>query len=210
MISSLYEIQVQRITGAKRKLDAYSGTVLLIVNVTPDCFLTRQCAGLEQLHRTYSDRDFAVLGFPSNDFGNHESGLFDDGGACCVSNYDVRFPMFEAVVAKGASQHPLYRYLTAMQPVAVARPRSNLLKHLLCNGYLSAPPAHGELLWNFEKFLVSRSGEVMARFAPDVTVDQPVILEAIERQLQTPMERRPRSAQRSVSLPPPRVAHVAG
>jgi glutathione peroxidase len=165
---------------------------------------------LEQLHRTYSDRDFAVLGFPSNDFGNHESGLFDDGGACCVSNYDVRFPMFEAVVAKGARQHALYRYLTAMQPVAVARPRSNLLKHLLRNGYLSAPPALGELLWNFEKFLISRSGEVIARFAPDVTVDQPVILEAVERQLQTPMERRPHGCQRSVSFALPHVAHVAG
>jgi glutathione peroxidase len=118
--------------------------------------------------------------------------------------------MFEAVVAKGPSQHPLYRYLTAMQAVAVARPKSNLLKHLLRNGYLSAPPALGELLWNFEKFLVSRSGEVVARFAPDVTVDQPVILEAIERQLQTPRERRPKSGQWPVSLPPLRVAHVAG
>jgi glutathione peroxidase len=194
MASPLYGIPVRRLSGAKCKLDAYFGTVLLIVNLAPPGNLTRPYGDLEQLHRTYSDREFAVLGFPSDDFDKQGAGPSGRNGVYSTSNYDVQFPMFERIAIRGVNQHPLYRYLTAMQPVAVSRPYSQLLGHLLRSGLLLKAPIHGELLWNFEKFLISRSGKVIARFAPDVTVDEDVIVKAIERQLRSSMKpgrRRP-------------------
>jgi glutathione peroxidase len=202
MSSPLYRFPVRRLSGARCKLDAYSGAVLLIVNVASPDIVTRPYGDLEQLHRTYSDREFAVLGFPSDDFENQNAGPSGDSKVCSTSNYDVQFPLFDKIVTKGANQHPLYRYLTAMQPVAVSRPDSQLLEHLLRSGLLSKAPAHGELLWNFEKFLISRNGKVVARFAPDVTVDQDVILEAIERQLKSPMKPRRRTGPVSRIWPP--------
>jgi glutathione peroxidase len=193
MGSPLYRFPVRRLSGAKCKLDAYSGTVLLIVNVASPEPLTRPYGDLEQLHRKYADREFAVLGFPSDDFDTQETGPSGDNEECSTSNYDVQFPMFDKIVTKGANQHPLYRYLTAMQPVAISPRNSQLREHLLRSGYLSQAPAHGELLWNFEKFLISRNGKVVARFAPDVAVDQDVILDAIERQLKAPRKPRRRT-----------------
>ena len=203
MASPLYGFSVRRLSGARCKLDAYSGTVLLIVNLAPPGILTRPYSDLEQLHRTYSGRDFAVLGFPSDDFDNQEAGPSGRNGVYSTSKYDVQFPMFERIVTRGVNQHPLYRYLTAMQPVAVSRPDSQLLGHLLRSGLLLKAPAHGELLWNFEKFLISRSGKVIARFAPDVTVDQNVILKAIERQLKSSMNPRRRRPPVGRFWPPP-------
>ena len=194
MGSPLYEINVRRLSGATVKLDAYAGSVLLIVNVASQRILTRQYSDLERLHRTYSERGFAVLGFISNDFDNEECGDDADHEVCCTSNYDVDFPMFEKISAKGANQHPLYRHLIAMQPVTVARPNGHLLAHLLRNGYLSAPPARGEVLWNFEKFLISRRGDAVARFASDVSVDQLEFLKAIEQQLAVSAKWRPRNS----------------
>ena len=203
MSSPLYRFPVRRLSGARCKLDAYSGAVLLIVNLaSPDPF-TRPYGDLELLHRTYLDREFAVLGFPSDDFDHQNTGSFGDTEVCPTANYDVQFPIFDKIVTKGPNQHPLYRYLTAMQPFAVSRPDSQLLGHLLRSGYLSQAPARGELLWNFEKFLISRNGKVVARFAPDVTVDQDVILKAIERQLKSPMKPRRRTAPLAHLWPPP-------
>jgi glutathione peroxidase len=211
MSSPLYRFPVRRLSGARCKLDAYSGAVLLIVNLaSPDPF-TRPYGDLELLHRTYADREFAVLGFLSDDFDHQDTEPSGDSEVCSTSNYDVQFPsnydvqfpIFDKIVTKGANQHPLYRYLTAMQPVAVSRPDSQLLGHLLRSGLLSKAPAHGELLWNFEKFLISRNGKVVTRFAPDVTVDQDVILKAIEQQLKTPMKPRRRTGPVGRLWPPP-------
>jgi glutathione peroxidase len=193
MSSPLYRFPVRRLSGARCKLDAYSGAVLLIVNVaSPDPF-TRPYCDLELLHRTYCDREFAVLGFRSDDFNHQNTGSSGDTEVCSTADYDVQFPIFDKIVTKGVNQHPLYRYLTAMQPVAISHRGSQLLEHLLRSGYLAQAPARGELLWNFEKFLISRNGKVVARFAPDVTVDQDVILKAIEQQLKTPMKPRRRT-----------------
>jgi glutathione peroxidase len=192
MGSPLYGFPVRRLSGAKCKLDAYAGAVLLIVNVASPDISTRPYADLELLHRTYSEREFAVLGFRSDDFDHQDTGP-SGTAVCSPANYDVQFPIFDKIVTKGPNQHPLYRYLTAMQPVAVSRPDSQLLEHLLRSGLLSQAPAPGELLWNFEKFLISRSGKVIARFAPDVTVDQNVLLQAIERELKSPRKPRRRT-----------------
>jgi glutathione peroxidase len=192
MGSPLYGFPVRRLSGARCKLDAYAGAVLLIVNVASPDISTRPYADLELLHRTYSEREFAVLGFRSDDF-DHQDTRPSGTAVCSPANYDVQFPIFDKIVTKGANQHPLYRYLTAMQPVAISPRGTQLLEHLLRSGYLSQAPAPGELLWNFEKFLISRSGQVVARFAPDVTADQNVLLEAIERQLEAPMKPRRRT-----------------
>ena len=148
---------------------------------SPDIF-TRPYGDLELLHRTYSEREFAVLGFRSDDFDHQDTGPTGTA-VCSTANYDVQFPIFDKIVTKGPNQHPLYRYLTAMQPVAVSRPDSQLLEYLLQSGYLSKAPAHGELLWNFEKFLISPSGEVVARFRPPVDPEDKSVTTAIERVL---------------------------
>jgi glutathione peroxidase len=205
MGSPLYGFPLRRLSGARCKLDAYAGAVLLIVNVaSPDIF-TRPYGDLELLHRTYSEREFAVLGFPSDDFDHQDTGP-SGTAVCSPANYDVQFPIFDKIVTKGPNQHPLYRYLTAMQPVAISPRGTQLLEHLLRSGYLSQAPAHGELLWNFEKFLISRSGKVVARFAPDVTVDQSVLLKAIEQQLEAPMKPRRRTGPVGRTWPRPLLA----
>ena len=185
MASPLYRFPVRRLSGARCKLDAYSGAVLLIVNVaSPDPF-TRPYGDLELLHRTYLDREFAVLGFPSDDFDHQNTGSFGDTEVCPTANYDVQFPIFDKIVTKGPNQHPLYRYLTAMQPVAISPRGSQLLEHLLRSGYLARAPARGELLWNFEKFLIDRNGNVAARFSPEVLPDDPTVIAAIESALKS-------------------------
>lgn len=101
--------------------------------------------------------------------------------AFCSSNYGVQFPMFEKISVKGDDQHPLYDQLIAAQPKAQDKPGSDFKEKLA--GYGIKPDNDTDVLWNFEKFLVARDGRVVGRFAPDVTVDDELLLNAIQAQL---------------------------
>ena len=183
-MSTLFDIPLKTISGEPTTLAPYQGHVLLVVNVASKCGLTAQYEGLEKLYSTYKHCGFDVLGFPANDFAGQEPGSNAEIQEFCTTTFGASFPMFEKITVTGPATHPLYQTLTSAQPVArVNDPgfRSNLDGFLAKSG--SKTNALPGLLWNFEKFLVNRKGQVVARFAPDTLPTDPVIIQAIEREL---------------------------
>ena len=181
MNAELYDIPVQRIDGSDATLGEHRGKVLLIVNVASECGLTPQYKGLEELFRRYRERGLSVLGFPANEFGKQEPGTNAEIQRFCEEKYAVDFPLYSKIVVKGEGQHPLYRYLTHVQTEVRTKPDGTLRDYLVKHGLSSGAPI--EILWNFEKFLVDREGNVVARFAPDVAPENPMLVDAIEAEL---------------------------
>ncbi len=145
-VSSPLQFKVKSIDGKDVDLAKYKGKVVLIVNVASECGYTPQYKGLQALHAKYGKEGLAILGFPSNDFGQQEPGDEKQIKTFCEKNYGVTFDMFAKVnIAKDPC--PLYKHLTA--------PTTN-------------PNHAGPVRWNFEKFLIGRDGTVSARFASDV------------------------------------------
>jgi glutathione peroxidase len=178
-MNTFHDIPLKRIDGTQDTLHEHEGKVLLVVNVASKCGLTPQYEGLEQLYRSKREQGLEVLGFPANDFGNQEPGSDEDISGFCSLNYDVQFPLFSKIAVTGAERHPLYAALTQAQPQAIGDgPFREKLK-----GYGIAPADPTQVLWNFEKFLIGRNGEVVARFAPDVTADDPRLLAAVDAEL---------------------------
>lgn len=181
MSTSIYDIPVRKISGEDASLGEYKGKVLLVVNVASKCGLTPQYEGLEKLYELYKGQGLVVTGFPANDFKSQEPGTDEEIQTFCTSNFGVKFPMFSKITVVGAEKHPLYKALTTAQPDAVSLGEVPFAKKL--NGYGIATNEPPEVLWNFEKFLVSRDGEVVKRFAPDTEPDAPELVAAIEGEL---------------------------
>jgi glutathione peroxidase len=161
-MQSIYEIPVREIKGGATTLEKYRGKVLLIVNVASRCGYTPQYAGLQKLYETYSSKGLVVLGFPANNFGGQEPGTEAEIVEFCTMRYQVSFPMFAKVSAKGNDIHPLYRYLTAKE---------------------TNPGFDGPISWNFNKFLIDRSGKTIARFESSDAPGSARVVEAIEAAL---------------------------
>jgi glutathione peroxidase len=184
---SVYDIPVNRITGEDLTLANYRGKVLLIVNVASKCGLTKQYEALESLYTRFKDAGLVVLGFPANDFGSQEPGSNAEIQSFCTANFGIAFPMFQKIPVTGPETHPLYQSLIHSQPKAIGETRAAFrekLNSFLANVHNGATtnPEPG-ILWNFEKFLVSRNGDIIARFSPEVTPDDPAIVSAIESAL---------------------------
>ncbi|APA67390.1 MULTISPECIES: glutathione peroxidase [unclassified Janthinobacterium] len=182
MSESIYDIPLRRINGEASSLDAYRGKVVLVVNVASACGLTPQYAGLEKLYEDKQADGLVVAGFPANEFGAQEPGGNDEIADFCRGTFGVQFPMFEKIVVKGPGQHPLYQRLVQEQPRAQEKPGSDFRAKLAGYGITQEQP--DDVLWNFEKFLISKEGKVVGRFAPDTTVDDALLRDAIERELQ--------------------------
>ncbi len=179
-MSTLFDIPLKTISGEPTTLAPYKGHVLLIVNTASKCGLTPQYEGLEKLYGTYKHCGFDILGFPANDFAGQEPGTNEEIQNFCTTSFNISFPMFEKVVATGPEKSPLYEALIDAQPVAkVADPGFNDK----LRGYGLTVNEAPELTWNFEKFLVNRKGQVVARFAPDTLPDDPSVIQAIEANL---------------------------
>lgn len=159
---SIYEHQIANLDGTPADLHDLAGRAVLAVNVASRCGLTPQYEGLERLQQTYADRGFTVVGFPCNQFAGQEPGTADEIATFCSTTYGVSFPLFEKVDVNGDGRHPLY---------------AELVGHSDAEGY------SGDIRWNFEKFLLSPSGEVVARFAPQTEPEAPEVLASIEAQL---------------------------
>jgi glutathione peroxidase len=159
---SLYDIALRTLDGRRTSLADHAGQALLLVNVASKCGLTPQYTALEQLQKQYGDQGFSVLGFPCNQFGGQEPGTAEEIQEFCSTTYGVSFPMFGKLEVNGPDRHPLYAELTR-QP--------------------DAKGEAGDVTWNFEKFLVSPAGEVVARFRPQTVPDDPAVVAAIEAQL---------------------------
>ncbi|MBK9155263.1 MAG: glutathione peroxidase [Chloracidobacterium sp.] len=180
MANELYEIPVKTIEGQETDLGQYKGKTLLIVNVASACGLTPQYEGLERLYENYRDRGFEVLAFPSNDFKGQEPGTEEEIKEFCSSNYGVQFPMFSKVGIL-ENRHPLYASLIGSHPETDISNGEGMEERLRNFGHTRVDPT--DVLWNFEKFLVSKEGEVVARYAPDVTPDDPRLMARIEADL---------------------------
>jgi glutathione peroxidase len=157
---SLYEIPLTTLDGTPATLP--QGKALLLVNVASKCGLTPQYSGLEELQKTYGDRDFSVLGFPCNQFLGQEPGTAEEIAEFCSATYGVSFPLFEKLEVNGDERHPLFAELTAVP---------------------DAEGEAGDVQWNFEKWLVSPSGQVVGRFRPGIEPSDPALVAAIEAQL---------------------------
>jgi glutathione peroxidase len=179
---ALGDIPLKRIDGAADTLAAHRGKVLLIVNVASKCGLTPQYEGLEKLYEDKRGSGLEVLGFPANNFRGQEPGTDDEIKDFCSTTYNVQFPLFSKISVAGDDKHPLYQELTKAQPAATGEgPMRERL-----NGFKIDTNAAPEILWNFEKFLVNRKGEVVGRFAPDVPATDPRLVGAIEAELAKP------------------------
>ena len=159
---TLYDIPVKTLSGEDSSLGALAGKTLLVVNVASKCGLTPQYAALEALHERLADRGFSVVGFPCNQFMGQEPGTAEEIEEFCSTTYGVTFPMFEKIEVNGEGRHPIYDELTSVP---------------------DADGAAGDVQWNFEKFLVSGSGDIVARFRPQVEPEDPAIVDAIEAAL---------------------------
>ena len=159
-MTSLYQFEAELLEGDTKQMSDYEGKVLLIVNTASKCGFTPQFAGLEKVYEKYKDQGFEVLGFPCNQFGGQDPGSNDEIGAFCQRNYGVDFPMFAKVDVKGPEAHAIFRYLTRE-----------------AKGILGSE----SIKWNFTKFLVSKDGKVLNRYAP--TTKPESIEEDIEKAL---------------------------
>ena len=159
---SIYDQKINTLEGEPADLSQYKGKALLVVNVASKCGLTPQYEGLEKLHETYGSRGFEVLGFPCNQFMGQEPGTPEEIREFCSTEYNVTFPLSEKIDVNGAQRHAVY---------------SELTKSADAEGH------DGDIRWNFEKFLVGRDGDVIARFSPMVDPEAPELVEAIEKAL---------------------------
>jgi len=178
-MTDLQTIPLKTIDGQDSNLGAYAGKVLLVVNTASKCGLTPQYEGLEALYGKYKDDGFAVLGFPANNFAGQEPGSDEEIASFCTTSFSVDFPMFSKISVAGEDKHPLYAALTAAEPTAEG---TDGFRERL-KGYGMTPNPEPEVLWNFEKFLIGRDGDVVARFSPDMAPDDDRIVSAIEREL---------------------------
>jgi glutathione peroxidase len=181
MPASIYDIPVEKITGEPASLADFKGSVVLVVNVASKCGLTPQYEALEKLYEQFRGQGLVIAGFPANDFKSQEPGSNDEIQSFCSLNYGVQFPLFSKITVVGADKHPLYAALIAAQPKAVSATETPFREKLKGYGIEALPEP--EITWNFEKFLVSRSGEVVRRFSPDTAPDAPQLVAAIEAEL---------------------------
>jgi glutathione peroxidase len=181
MTGPIYDIPLQKITGQSASLAEFQGKVILIVNVASKCGLTPQYEGLESLYEKYHGQGFVVAGFPANDFRNQEPGTNNEILTFCTESYGVRFPMYSKINVVGPKKHPLYAALIHSQPKAITFTKEPFRKQLKSFGIATLPEP--ELLWNFEKFLVSRDGQVVKRFSPETPAEAPALIAAVEAEL---------------------------
>jgi glutathione peroxidase len=159
---TVFDVAIESLGGGPADLAQYRGRALLIVNVASKCGLTPQYAGLQKLYDMYADRGLMIVGVPCNQFGAQEPGSSEEIAEFCSTTYGVSFPLTEKVDVNGDHRHPLYQQLTA---VADAEGKA------------------GDILWNFEKFLVSPGGGQVRRFRPLVTPESEELTTAIEAAL---------------------------
>jgi glutathione peroxidase len=161
-VPAVLNFKMNLLDGKEADLSKYSGKVLLIVNVASKCGLTPQYEQLEALHQKYADKGLAILGFPCNQFNQQEPGTADEIREFCRAKYGVTFDMFAKINVNGDEACPLYKHLTALD---------------------TKPTGAGKISWNFEKFVINRHGEVVARFAPRTKPDDPEVVKVIETEL---------------------------
>jgi len=160
MGKNIKQVTVKDIDGKSVKLSDYKGKALLIVNVASYCGFTKQYSGLEQIYKQYKDKGFEILAFPCNQFGEQEPGTNEEIKNFCSSKFDVSFKLFDKIDVNGSNKSPLYSILTDNEITGKS-----------------------DIKWNFEKFLIDRDGNIVARYASKVEPTDKEIISAIEKEL---------------------------
>jgi glutathione peroxidase len=160
--ASVYDYTMNSIDGKPTALASFKGKVILLVNVASRCGYTPQYKGLESLYEKNKDQGFVIVGVPANNFMSQEPGTDAEIKTFCKAKYDVQFPILSKVSVKGSDQTPLYQYLTSTE---------------------QNPKTGGEIKWNFTKFLIGRDGQILARFEPAVTPEDPALTSAVSAAL---------------------------
>ncbi len=161
-VAPVLNFTMKSLGGRNVRLSKYQGKVILIVNTASKCGFTPQYAGLEKLYKKYHKKGLVILGFPENDFDHQEPGTDKQISVFCTKHFGVTFPMFSKVDVKGPNKCPLYQFLTEKK---------------------TDPHFAGTITWNFNKFIISRSGKIVARFPSPVTPLSPLVVGAIKKQL---------------------------
>lgn len=159
LTSPIYSFTMNDIDGKPVSLQTFQGKVLLLVNTASFCGNTPQYAELRELYERYRDKGFEILAFPANNFGKQEPGTNEEIKSFCYTKYALEFPLFSKISVKGEDIHPLYQYLTQKSPFP------------------------GDVEWNFQKFLVNRNGDVIARYRPGLKPLNETIVSGIEAAL---------------------------
>jgi glutathione peroxidase len=160
---SIYDFTIKDIDGKQVNLADFRGSVVLVVNVASRCGFTPQYEGLQKLYLKYQAQGFVILGFPANNFGFQEPGTNAEIKTFCSAKYNVTFPIFSKISVKGDDIDPLYKFLTDKE---------------------SNPQYGGDVKWNFNKFLIDRTGNIVARFEPQVKPESDQMVQAVEKALQ--------------------------
>ncbi len=181
MAHPIYRHNLTKIDGKPVTLKDYEGRVLLVVNVASKCGFTPQYERLEKLYKRFRARGFEVLAFPSNEFAAQEPGSNEEIAQFCETKFGVEFPMFEKISVNGSGRHPLYIDLIRAQPNHTKPADSKFESMLASHNLLPKNPT--DIMWNFEKFLINRRGDIVGRFSPDTEPDDPKIVKAIEANL---------------------------
>ena len=159
---TVLDFKMKDIDGKEVNLKKYKGNVLLIVNTASKCGYTPQYEGLQAIYDKYKAKGFYVLGFPANNFGGQEPGTEKEIKEFCESKYKVKFPMFAKISVKGDDQDALYKFLTSKE---------------------TNPKFAGDITWNFNKFLIDRKGNIVARFSSKDKPESEAVTSAIEQEL---------------------------
>ncbi len=162
-VPAVLDFSMETLGGEAKKLSDYEGKVILVVNTASKCGLTPQYADLQKLYEQHKDQGLVVLGFPCNQFGGQEPGTAAEISTFCTENYGVTFPMFAKVDVNGDKACDLYKHLTKLE---------------------TKPAGPGDISWNFEKFLINRNGEVVARFSPRTKPDAEEVSAALKKELE--------------------------
>jgi glutathione peroxidase len=156
---TVLDFTMNSIDGKPQPLSSYKGDVLMIINTASECGYTPQYETLEKLYETYKAKGFQVLAFPANNFGQQEPGSNADIKTFCSTKYHTTFDLFEKISVKGKDQHPLYKYITQDSPYK------------------------GDVKWNFQKYLVDRSGNIVAKYLSAVDPMSKEVREEVEKLL---------------------------
>jgi len=160
MDKNIKQIIVKDINGKPVNLSDYKGKILLIVNVASYCGYTKQYAGLEEIYKKYKDKGFEILAFPCNQFGEQEPGTNEEIKNFCSFKFDVTFKLFDKIDVNGKDKSPLYSILTDNEVTGKA-----------------------DIKWNFEKFLIDKNGNVVARYTSKVEPNSEELISVIEKEL---------------------------
>ena len=165
-MATIYDFKALNNKGVEVEMSQYKGNVLMIVNTASKCGFTPQYDGLEDLYKKYKEQGLVILGFPCDQFAHQEPGSDEEIAEFCRINHGVTFPLMKKIDVNGENAHPIFEYLKSQAPKEEYKGLKAKATHTMLKGISKSAKKEGDILWNFTKFLISKDGSVIKRFAP--------------------------------------------